>query len=148
MKYNTFQVKRREVSVNERKAAAFRRKQQREAQALPLFSEQIREQQHSWDTELERRQAQDDLTVGRMRSFEAQMWRKARAMYFALPLELRGPCKAEWEAWRGPHNPFNLIYVVQKHNGVGAAREEKMAAERRASNARIVAMVSAQPCLV
>lgn len=88
MKYNTFQVKRREVSVNERKAAAFRRKQQREAQALPLFSEQIREQQHSWDTELERRQAQDDLTVGRMRSFEAADVRKARAMYFALLFEL------------------------------------------------------------
>lgn len=149
MRYKPFCHRPQAIEFNQRKASLFQRKQEREASALPLFAEQIREQQHDWESEKAQRQRKSDAITTNWRSREAALWRKARSMYFALPVHDRAACKRDWDTiFRGAWTPTNLIYLVEKFNGVGAAREEQMAAERRASNARIAEMVSAQPCLV
>ena len=92
-------------------------------------------------------QAGNAIVVGQRRLM-ARFWRQGRDEYIALSANARAACKGEWDAWRGPRTPTNLIYVVQKYNGVGDARADKMRAEIRASNARIEARLLAQPALV
>lgn len=149
MKYKPFSLRPREIEFNQRRATAFERKQQREAQALPLFADQIREQQHDWETEKERRQSRDDATLLSWRAQQTKLWRKARAMYFALPAQSRAECKRDWErVFRAAWTPTNLIYLVEKYNGIGAQREAKMAEDRRQMEARIRARLEAQPALM
>jgi len=148
MKFQRDQLSHEPVTITERKAQAFARKQSREADALPLFAEQVREQQHDWDTEVQKRERASRAFVTSQRNLMARFWRKGRAAYFALPVDERAACKAEWDAWRGPLSPTNFIYIVEKHNGVGEARRAKMRAEDRAMNARIEQRLLAQPALV
>lgn len=148
MKFKPFSVRPRPIDFNQRRAAAFIRKQEREANALPLFSEQIREQQHDWETEKEARQRKDDACIISWRQREAAVWRKARSMYFSLPEQSRAMCRRDWETvFRAAWTPTNLIYLVEKYNGVGAMREARMRADRRAMEARITARLQAQPAL-
>jgi len=149
MKYKPFSLRPRRIDFNQRRAAAFERKQQREANALPLFAEQIREEQHDWDSEKELRQSKDDATLINWRAQQAAIWRKARGMYFALPAQDGVSCMRDWATiWRGAWTPTNLIYLVEKYNGVGAQREAKMAEDRRQMEARIHARLTAQPGLM
>lgn len=148
MKFNKFCMRHEPITTNRRKESAFARKQAREAASLPLFAEQIREDQHDWDAELGRREKANFAFVISQRRLWVRFWRKARAAYFALPAEVRAACKAEWDAWRGPHTPTNLIYIVQKYNGVRAEREAKMRAEKLAMEARFRQSIAAQPALV
>jgi hypothetical protein len=105
------------LTFSARKAAAFQKKQQRERDKFPLLAELIAEEQSDWESEKDKRQRQDRLYEQRIRDGDARRWRAARAEYFALPAEQRAACKAEWDAWRGPHNSSSLSYVVSKHNG-------------------------------
>ncbi len=148
MKFQRFCIRHEPITVNRRKESAFARKQAREAAALPLFAEQIREEQHGWEDELQRRERANVIFVNRQRQQWVGFWRSARAAYFALPPAARAACKAEWDAWRGPHTPTNCIYVIEKHNGVRAERDAKMRAERRAMDARIHLRITAQAALV
>lgn len=148
MKFQSFNLRHEPITINRRKEAAFARKQAREADALPLFAEQIREEQHGWEDEVQRRERANAAFVDRQRRQWAGFWRTARAAYFALPPAARAACKAEWDAWRGPHTPTNCIYVTEKHNGVRAERDAKMRAERRAMEERIRQRITAQAALV
>lgn len=149
MKFKPFSLRPRPIDFNQRRAAAFQRKQEREANALPLFAEQIREQQHDWESEKEARQRKDDATIIHWRQRQAAIWRKARSMYFALPEQARAACRRDWETvFRAAWTPTNLIYLVEKYNGVGDMREARMRADRRAMEARITAMLQAQQKLV
>lgn len=149
MKYKPFSLRPRSIDFNQRRAAAFERKQQREACALPLFAAQIREEQHDWEFEKEMRQSKDNTTLISWRTQHASFWRKARGMYFALPEEDRAACIRDWTTiWRGAWTPTNLIYLVEKYNGVGAEREAMMAEERRQMEVRIRARLASQPALM
>ncbi|MGG2576118.1 hypothetical protein ACQYZY_28825 [Pseudomonas aeruginosa] len=149
MQYKPYSLRPRQIDFNQRRATSFERKQQREASALPLFAEQIREEQHDWETEKEMRQSKDDATLIRWRAQHAALWRKARAMYFALPEQDRAASKRDWATiWRGAWTPTNLIYLVEKYNGVGAEREARMAEERREMEVRIRARLASQPALM
>lgn len=69
-------------------------------------------------------------------------------MYFALPQTDRAAALRDWNTiWRGAWTPTNLIYLVEKYNGVGAQREAKMAEDRRQMEARIRAKLASQPGL-
>lgn len=125
------------LTFSARKAAAFQKKLQRERDALPLFAEQIAEAQHDWESEKEKRVRQDRIYEQRMRDGAAKRWRAARADYFALPAEQRAACKAEWAAWRGPHNSSNLSYVVSKYNGLREVTRERFREEQRAQRSKI-----------
>lgn len=149
MKFKPYGLRPRQIEFNQRRATAFERKQQREASSLPLFAEQIREEQHDWETEKDLRQTKDDATLIRWRAQHAALWHKARGMYFALPPEDRAAAMRDWRTiWRGAWTPTNLIYLVEKYNGVGAEREAKMAEDRRQSEARIRAWLESQPALM
>jgi len=149
MKFKPFSIRPRPIDFNQRRAAAFQRKQEREANALPLFAEQIREQQHDWEAEKQARQQKDDTCIFNWRLREAAVWRKARRMYFDLPEQARTACRRDWETvFRAAWTPTNLIYLVEKYNGVGEQREARMRAERRAMDARITAVLQAQHKLV
>ncbi|MBK3468116.1 hypothetical protein [Pseudomonas sp. MF6776] len=148
MKYKPFPHRPRPIDFNQRRASAFQRKQNREANALPLFAEQIREQQHDWETEKDARQRRDDACVARWRLREAALWRKARSMYFALPEQDRASCRQDWvKVFRGAWTPTSLIYLIEKYNGVGAEREARMAADRKAMNDRITTYLLSQQAL-
>ncbi len=149
MKFKPFGLRPRQIEFNQRRATAFERKQLREAGALPLFAEQIREEQHDWETEKDLRQTKDDATLIRWRAQHAALWRKARGMYFALSAADRAAALGDWRTiWRGAWTPTNLIYLVEKYNGIGADREAKMAEERRAMEGRIRARLASQPALM
>lgn len=149
MKYKPYDLRPRQIEFNQRRATSFARKQQREANALPLFAEQIREEQHDWETEKEIRQTKGDATLIKWRAQHAALWRKARGMYFALPDQDRAAAMNDWRTiWRGAWTPTNLIYLVEKYNGVGAEREAKMAEDRRQMDARIRARLASQPALM
>lgn len=149
MNFKPFGLRKRTLDFNARKKAAFERKQQKQAEALPLFAEQVRAGQHSWQEEQVRRQTSDDAILERWRGREAALWRKARAMYFALPDDVRAKCKAHYDRlFRGAWTPTNLIYVVESFNGVGEERRAKMKQEFRESEARINAMLMSRPALI
>ena len=149
MKYKPYDLRPRQIAFTPRKASHFERKQEREANALPLFAELIREEQHDWETEKEIRQQKDDATLIEWRKRHAALWIKARAMYFALPTSDRASALRDWNTtWRSAWTPTNLIYLVERYNGVGAQREAKMAEERRQSEARIQAKLASQPGLL
>ena len=70
-------------------------------------------------------------------------------MYFKLPPELRAQCKRDWETiFRGAWSPTNLIYLVEKFNGIGAERRAHFAAETRAMNMRIESRLTSQAALL
>lgn len=149
MRFKPFLHRPETLEFNARKESLFQRKQDREANALPLFSEQVREQQHDWEAEKLKRQTKSDSIVVAWRAREASLWRRARAMYFALPAALRAQCKRDWETiFRGAWSPTNLIYLVEKFNGIGAERRARFAAETRAINMRIEARLTGQAALL
>lgn len=148
MKFKKYLLRQEKRTVTERMKKAFERKQAREADSLPLFGDQIREIQHSWEEEKRLRELHDGKVTDRMRQNHAAFWRKARTAYFALEAEPRAKCRAAWNAWVGPSDPLYLIYVVNQFNGVGAEREAKMAADRQDMNNRIMARLRAQPELL
>jgi len=68
MKFQRDELRHESLTVTGRKVQGFSRKQAREADALPLFSEQNRAEQHSWDDELQRRErANHAFVVGQRR---------------------------------------------------------------------------------
>jgi len=76
-----------ECTDTPRKRAALRRKQRREREALPLFAEQIAEEQPSEDEEMAHRTVASAAQAARWRDDRAPQWRKARCMIDALPVE-------------------------------------------------------------
>lgn len=145
MKFKRYDLRPRQIEFTQRKASMFEKKQQREANALPLFAELIREEQHDWESEKEIRQRKDDATLITWRQRHAALWLKARGMYFALPANDRAEALRDWNTiWRGAWTPSNLIYLVEKYNGVGAQREASMAEDRRQMDARISARLASQ----
>jgi hypothetical protein len=66
-------------------------------------------------------------------------------MFFALPSDDRASVIRDWDTiWRNAWTPTNLIYLVEKYNGVGAQREAAMREERRQMDVRIMAKLSHQ----
>lgn len=125
------------ITVTARMAAAFARKQQRERERYPLFTEHVAEQQISLGTEGERRNAASALSTQHMRNFYARVWREARRDFFAAPVEQRQAIRGYWNAWRGPETALNFRYVVDLCTGVIARRRAAMKAEERDTWARI-----------
>ncbi|MGV8628029.1 hypothetical protein ACV367_20845, partial [Pseudomonas aeruginosa] len=114
MRFKKFLVRHEKRTLSERMKKAFERKQAREAESLPLFGDQIREIQHTWEEEKRLRDLHEGKVADRMRQNHAAVWRKARAAYFALNTETRAKCRAAWNAWVGPSDPLYLIVTGQQ----------------------------------
>ncbi|GAB3385899.1 hypothetical protein [Azotobacter armeniacus] len=132
------------ITYTSRKQAAFNRKLVREQQSMPLFADQIAQEQHSWDEEKRRRDERNRRSVQRMRDLYARQWRKVRKDYHALPPELKAQCKARWHAFWGPKTPGNLAYFVDQLNGALAARIAAGEAQTQRIRQKILAQAQAQ----
>lgn len=79
-----------------RREAAIKRRHKRELDSCPLFVDSIKANQKTVEEEraiLESRWLEGEL---RGRDYEAKLWRKARAIYFSLPLPHRVAIQALW----------------------------------------------------
>ena len=99
-----------------RKRAALRRKQQRERDALPLFADQIAEEQPTEDEEMARRAVVSDQQETRWRSDRAAEWRKARRMIDSLPAEEGRAIRRVWDCAPYPADPSRLLDVLLSYS--------------------------------
>lgn len=120
------------IDFNQRRQAAFARKQLKEQARYPLFSEHVQAEQHDATEEITRRQRRADSLERTMRELDARHWRHGRRMYFAQPETVRAVIRARWEAWVGPTAPTYFIYVVESVTGEGERRSAAARASYRA----------------
>lgn len=99
-----------------RKRAALRRKQQRERDALPLFADQIAEEQPTEDEEMSRRAVLSDTQESRWRSDRAAEWRKARRMIDSLPANEGRAIRRVWDCAPYPADPSRLLGVLNSYS--------------------------------
>jgi hypothetical protein len=111
---------------------------------MPLFADQIAQEQHSWDEEKRLRNERNQRCEQRMRDLYARQWRKVRKDYYALAPELKAHCKAQWHAFWGSKTPANLAYFVDQLNGALAARIAAGEAQTQRIRQKILAQAQAQ----
>lgn len=99
-----------------RKRAALRRKQQRERDALPLFADQIAEEQPTEDEVMARRAVLSDQQETRWRSERAAEWRKARRMIDSLPAKESRAIRRVWDCAPYPADPSRLLGVLHSYS--------------------------------
>ncbi len=135
------------IQLTPRRQAAFIRKQQRERDGYPLFSDHVAAEQHSADEELERRQRRSDRLETTMRTQHARVWRAKRAVYFALTAEQQAEIRAKWLAWTGPTTANYFAYVVDSISGEAARRDAASRAHTLAVRQRVLSMLPEQSSL-
>lgn len=126
------------VTLTERKAAAFARKQAKERARYPLFAEHVASEQHSLDEEMTRRQSAADAAEANMRAFHARTWRKSRAHYFTLPEKVQAQVRAQWNAWVGPRTSTYFAWMVDTLSGEQAKRVDQAKRESQELLGRLV----------
>lgn len=99
-----------------RKRVALRRKQQLERDALPLFADQIAEEQPTEDEVMARRAVLSDQQETRWRSERAAEWRKARRMIDSLPAEEGRAIRRVWDCAPYPADPSRLLGVLHSYS--------------------------------
>lgn len=99
-----------------RKRAALRRKQRMEREALPLFADQIAEEQPSEDQVMESRaRAWSDQEI-RDRGNRAEKWREARRMIDEMPEDERRAVRKAWDCAPYPADPSYLLSVLHSYS--------------------------------
>ncbi|HEP8970235.1 TPA: hypothetical protein VDU83_002573 [Pseudomonas aeruginosa] len=132
------------VNFTTRKEAAFARKQKREQDSMPLFADQIAQEQAGWDDEKQRREERWIKSVQRMRDLQAKHWRRVRAAYYALDQATRTRCRDYMEQWRGGYTPTNMIYVIEGFSGAREEREKRLRDEDRQLRVQIQRQLDAE----
>lgn len=98
-----------------RKRVALRRKQRLERESLPLFAEQIAEEQPSEDRVMQdRAKAWSDQEL-RDRQARADKWRDARRRIAALSDDDRRAFRRVWDCAPYPADPSRLLGVLDNH---------------------------------
>lgn len=97
-----------------RKRAAFVRKQRREREALPLFSDMIAAGQHGVDEEMARRAAWWPDQQQRGRDERAKVWRRARARFFEFSGERRASIRRAWRDCPYPADPYAFADLLHQ----------------------------------
>lgn len=100
----------------ERKRAALRRKQRQERETLPLFAEQIAEEQPTEDQVMKERAEQWEAQEVRDRSGRAKKWREARRLIDALPDDERRAVRRAWDCAPYPADPSYLLSVLHSYS--------------------------------
>ena len=96
-------------TVTNRQLAAAQRKLARQANALPLFAEQIRAEQPTPEAVIAKADDNFARFCAGMRRYEAQTWLRGRALLRALPAERKAALLAEWNA---AHMPATATFFV------------------------------------
>ncbi|MEB8059246.1 hypothetical protein [Pseudomonas fulva] len=129
-----------QYQFTDRKRQAFARKQRNEQERFPLLAEQIAQEQHSVMEEEMFRTERMQATEARMRAFHAGVWRRVRAMYYALPAADRAVIRQRWLNWSGPAEPTSLSYLIRLHTG----EYHEIGVRQRAEAAAIRAQLQSQ----
>lgn len=135
------------IDFNTRRQAAFARKQQRERERYPLLAEHVAGEQHTFDEEVLRRQRDADRFEADQRTFQARVWRKARARFLSLPEAIKVQIRAKWLTWPGPTNAITFSYIVDELSGDQARRVAEANAARPAIRQRVCASMGFQTAL-
>lgn len=126
------------IDFNRRRQAAFARKQQRERDRYPLFSDHVAGEQRSADDEIERRQRQAQTFEANQRAFHARVWRKARTRFFSLPKVVKDQIRAKWLAWTGPTTALYFSFMVDELSGDQAQRVAEANAQHAAIRRQVM----------
>jgi microsomal dipeptidase-like Zn-dependent dipeptidase len=102
-----------------RKRAALRRKQRLEREALPLFAEQIAEEQPREDEVMDARAVQWARNEKRSRLQRAELWRKARRRLSSLRDNER---RVLLHAWNSAPYPAHPVYLLDFLHSFGVGR--------------------------
>lgn len=113
------------IDFNNRRQAAFARKQRRERDRYPLFAEHVAAEQHSVDEEIGRRQRRADNLERTTRELNARTWRSARRLFFSQPEPVKAQIREKWANWRGPTTSQYFAYIVDELSGERARRVAK-----------------------
>lgn len=124
------------ITLTQRKAAAFERKQRRERERYPLFADEIWASQRSIEDEFVRRNRIAIEAEVRSRDFYADVWKRARGRFFAATAECQAATRAFWKAWTGPCEATYFSYAVDFCTGEyerrsNAARDNELALRKR-----------------
>ena len=105
------------ITLEGRKAAAFRRRQARELERYPLLAEQIAETQIGLEETEAKRNVQAEASEQRRRDFEARVWKAARRNFFASEEATKAAIRAMWSSWSGQKSCTYFSYVVDVCTG-------------------------------
>jgi len=133
--------------LTDRQRAAYARKLAKEQSRYPLFPDHVATEQRGIDDEAARRERLSAKTELSQRQFLAGVWRRARALYFAQPDDVRTQISAKWRAWTGPCTAIYFASMVDVESGEQARRlariEEEFAPIRERIRRQIAAECSA-----
>lgn len=139
MRFDRYVIpKMRALEWTSRRAAALRRKQRLEREALPLFAAQVAARQPSEDDVRAARQAAQDRWHREARDYAASVWRDARRRLRALPSEVAAAVLAVWNrsGCPGSHEYFaERVTRAERDEAAGNPEAEKRVA--RAIAARL-----------
>ena len=99
-----------------RKRAALRRKQRLEREALPLFAEQIAEEQPGEDDVMQDRAVRWAVSEARIRSRRAGRWCEARRRLAALSDNERAVLLTAWNRAPYPADPAYLLNFLHSYS--------------------------------
>jgi hypothetical protein len=99
-----------------RKRAALRRKQRMEREALPLFADQIANEQPSEDQVMQDRAKAWSEQEVRGRGERAGKWREARRMIDSMPEDERRAVRRAWDCAPYPADPSYLLSVLHSYS--------------------------------
>lgn len=135
------------ITLEGRKAAAFRRRQARELERYPLLAEQIAETQICIEDAEARRNAQAEASEQRRRDFEARVWKAARRNFFASDEATKAAIRAMWSSWTGPKACTYFSYVVDMYTGEFERRTQVAKERELAIRRKVWAGIGFQPAL-
>jgi len=99
-----------------RKRSAFERKKRLEREALPLFADQIGEEQVSVDDEMEGRREMFARRVSADRAYQAKKWRECRRRVGDYRPDVRAALMSYWQGCRWPADPSYFLSMLHMYD--------------------------------
>ena len=102
--------------VTNQRLAAAKRKLQKEQNALPLFAEEIAEQQTTAEVMILSKDRQMMMLEIERRKYIANNWRRARQILRSMPIDVRTKAVEKWHSNRFmPKTAIYMIYMLHTH---------------------------------
>lgn len=136
------------ITLEGRKAAAFRRRQARELARYPLLAAEIAEAQIGIEDAEAKRNIMAEASEQRRRDLEAEVWKSARRNYFASDENIKSDIRAMWATWAGPKTCTYFSYVVDLCTGEFDRRSMAAKERERAIRRKVWSSYGTQSALV
>lgn len=115
MRFKRSPLKFEQRPLTPRRLAAARRALERQAAALPLYSEQIRAQQPTPAQRIAQQDASAKRYMDALRRHDAESWLRGRAALRRLPQERRAELLALWNQSMVPAAPHYFLDFLLTH---------------------------------